>query len=128
MKKYLYLILVVMLLVGITTSNAEVVFQRSQDARVSTWAVANDAGELSTTITTNNRIFGYTYTDSSAGEVGLYDASTLAATITVSEMISEVDCAAGTAVTVMFPLPRNLSNGLVVRQKNTTGCATVYYE
>ena len=128
MKKICSLILVVMLALGIATSCfAEVVYTRGMDARVLTSVVTGATAQLSTAVTTVNRVLGYSFTDSSAGSVGLYDSSAALDTA-VAKLISEATCASGTVVTVMFPLPRNISLGLVTKNSASTGVLTVYYE
>ena len=134
MKKFISLFLVVMFVLSIATMGfADVIYTRGPDSRVSTYTLASTtAGKrtLSTTVTTYNRILGFTYTDSAAGVGSLYDGA-LVATVEASAptyVIGEIAVAAGGTSTIMFPLPRNLTYGLVVGMSTATGCTIVYYE
>jgi hypothetical protein len=128
MKKILSLALVVMFILGIaTTGFCEVYYVRGPDSRVLTECTTGATATLSTSITTNNRIMGIEFTDSSAGSVGIYDTATAGDT-PVTKLILEASCAAGYVSVVMFPLPRNITYGLVVKNSASTGSVTVFYE
>ena len=134
--KILCLILVVMLVLGIAIrSYAEVTFVRGPDARISIEVVNPESQnpQLSTTITTNNRVLGFTYSDSGAGGAYLADYNSEAVDSTTLAAIKaarfgEAYVAAGETVTIMFPMPKSLSSGLVVGINTTTGAVMVYYE
>lgn len=118
----------------IATVRAEINYTRGVDARTSTYVLTKTtAATLASAVTTNNRVIGYTFADGAAGEVALFDCSVAigASTLNVpstSNVFSEVMVIAGGQTTVMFPLPRNISNGLVVKMSTDTGAVTVYYE
>ena len=128
MRKFLSLALVVVFVLSLATMGfAEVVYTRGVDARVLTSVVTGATASLSTAVTKVNRILGFSFTDSSAGSCGLYD-SAAANDTAVTKLIAEATCAAGTIVTQMFPLPRDLTYGLVTKNSASTGVLTVYYE
>ena len=129
MKKILSLALVVMFVFGIaTTGFSEVVFTRGADARVLTESAAKThTTTLSTNITTNNRILGFTYSDEAAGCGAIYDATAANANAGTG-LIGEIYVAAGTCYTIMFPLPRNITTGLSYAMSTSTGSITIYYE
>lgn len=124
-------ILVVALLVGggfVYADGGSIAYTRGGDARVLTdlhVGVAS-SGTLSTAITSANHVLGWTYTDSAAGGAALYDVATVAARAT-SNQFSEIYVAAGTEETIMFPMPRDITNGLVSACA-TTGFIVIYYE
>lgn len=132
MKKFISLFLVVMFVLSIATMGwADVFYVRGPDARVLTYTLAKTIGTtLSSSVTTNNRILGFAYTDSAAGTGGIFDGATVAAVNAAlgTYLIAEISVAAGGISTLMFPLPRNVSNGLVVSMSTATGCILVFYE
>jgi hypothetical protein len=132
MKRILSLFLVVMFVLSIATMGfADVIYTRGPDSRVLTYTLAQTAvTTLSSTVTTYNRILGFTFTDSAGGTGSLFDGATVA-TVQASDttyLIGEIKVAAGGTTTVMFPLPRDVKYGLVTRQSTATGCLIVYYE
>lgn len=133
MKRIISLALVVIFGLGIATSFAEVTFTRGSDARVLTYTLAGTATATLTSLTTNNRILGVSVSDSSAGAFGVFDYATLAAynaetSYSGTDLIIEVYCAAGGVGVLMFPLPKNITNGVVVKLTNSTGSGTIFYE
>ena len=133
MKKILSLILVVIFVLGLTTSYADVVYTRDYDARTLTYTLAGTDVATLTGLTTNNRILGVMVSDSSAGAFGVFDYATLAAynaetSYSGTDIIIEAYCAAGGVSVVMFPLPKNISNGVVAKLSNSTGSGTIFYE
>ncbi len=132
MKKTLSIILAVMLMFGLTASAfAEAMYTGGVDATVKIQSAA-PAGPgascvtLSTVITAGNKVLGFTYTDSAAGTVGLWDAASTGASASTNR-IGEVSVAAGTAETVIFPFPKKLDNGLTWASTTATGNLTIYY-
>lgn len=85
------------------------------------------AAQLSTTITSDHRIYGFSYSDSSAGVCGLYDSSAVIGGTGITALKGEINVASGAAETFMFPFPLNLANGLVTIISNTTGACSIYY-
>lgn len=133
MKKILSLSLAVVLLGLIAApfvgkAKADVLYTRGTDARLYTYVVPNTStATLSSTITTNNRILGFVYSDSAAGVSTLFDSSS-ASTLTTSLIFAEAHVAAGTQSIQMFPLPKALNNGFVTKNSTSTGVLVVYYE
>ena len=127
---------VVMALLTAGNSFAQAVYSRGPDARMKTEGISGTtAPTLSTNITTNNRLIGYEFSDSAAGNTALFDvaaaqsasgSTTLAPS--TSNVFSEVDVIAGGNIVKVFPLPRNIVNGLVTKNSATTGKLVVYYE
>ena len=116
-------------------SSAAVDTSRGMDARIKTEALSGTtSATLSTAVTINNRIIGYTFTDSSAGNTAIFDASETVGTSSstndpdTTNVFGEADVIAGGNVTVIFPLPRSLTKGLVMKNSATTGKLIVYYE
>ena len=138
MKKALFYIslAVVVSFMIVGNSFAQVLYNRGTDARLKTEGISGTtAPTLSTAITTNNRIIGYEFSDSAAGNTALFDvvaaqsasgSTTLAPS--TSNVFSEVDVIAGGNVIKIFPLPRTIVNGLVTKNSATTGKLVVYYE
>ncbi len=136
MRKFLSLILVVMVSLLITASaNAEVVFTRGIDSRVLTDFIEAKAN-LNCTLSdagVRNRILGFSYSDSGAGGAFLADIASAAGTVANNLLIqaarfAEIYVAAGGTNTLMFPLPRDVTNGVVVGIGTTTGAVIIYYE
>ena len=135
MKKLFLIALAVTMVFIARVSTAGVDTSRGMDSRVKTEALSGTTSPtLSTAVTTNNRIIGYTFTDSSAGNTAIFDASEATGLSTSSNdpdttnVFGEADVIAGGNVTVIFPLPRNLTKGLVMKNSATTGKLIVYYE
>ncbi len=135
MKKMLCLILAVMMIFIARMSFADASYPRGMDARIKTEPLSGTAAAtLSSNVTTNNRVIGYTFSDSSAGNTALFDASeaTGSASSTndpdTTNVFGEADVIAGGNVTVVFPFPRALTKGLVMKNSATTGKLVVYYE
>lgn len=128
MKKLSLIILAVIMLVSARVCSADVVYTRSTDARIKVEVTQSSVYPvLSTTITTANRVIGFTYSDSAAGKATLFDVAT-AATAAAANAFGEVNVAAGGTTTVMFPYPKEIDNGLVTFQTTTTGTLIIYYE
>lgn len=129
MNKKLSLALVVMLVLSIATwVCADVVFTRGPDSRVSTYvSSATSAGAVSSTVTTNNRVLGFTYSDSLPSSVSIYDGSAFSDT-SAGNLIAKLFVAAGGSNSIMLPLPRNLTKGLITVMSTATGAVEVYYE
>ena len=129
MKRILSLILAVMLVVSAAgILSAEAVYNREPGARILTYNLSRtQVTTLVSSITSNNRIIGYKFSDTAAGTVALYD---LAATgsVTSTNQIDEGMVIAGGSLTVIFPMPRAITNGLVVQMLNSTGSITIFYE
>ncbi len=131
MKKLMSLALVVMFLLSIATMGfAEGVYNRDPGYRVKILNLADVAlynATLSSTIITGNSVLGFTFTDSSAGSVVLYDVAA-AASRGNSTIFGEVKVAAGTSQSIFFPFPKKIDNGFVAASTNQTGALMVYYE
>lgn len=132
MKKLFYFILAVMMLFC-TAGNvkADVLYARSSDGRVKTYTQFDSATSTlvsSSVIGTNNRIIGYTFSDSAAGDVCLIDASAATTAPATTNVMAEPTVAAGGVTTVIFPLPYQIQNGLVIDMSTATGQVTIYYE
>ena len=133
-KKIIFSILLVvaaMLAFTMTKSYASGVgTQMGPDARVLTYCVGyTSTATLSSTVTTRNTVLGFTYTDSAAGTGTIWDlaAAASAGSSSSTYVMGEISVAAGSTQTVLFPLPRKLSNGLVVKCSTSTGSLIVYY-
>lgn len=132
MKKILLIFVVMM--IGITIVKAQGLYNRGVDSRISTYVLTKSStATLASAVTIYNRIIGYTFADSAAGEVALFDTNvalgpTTATGPSTSNVFSEVMVAAGGQTTILFPLPRNTNLGLVVKMSTGTGAVTVYYE
>jgi len=130
MKKVFGIILAIMMLACLAgTGHADVQYTRGTDARIKTETVINTAtATLVSNITTNNRVIGYTFSDSAAGNVALIDASGVGTAPTAANTFAEPHVIAGGLTTVVFPFPRNISSGVVVDMSTSTGTVTIYYE
>jgi len=128
MRKILAILLAVMI-IGSAAGllSAAPVYYGEPMQSVKTYTVALTAGKtLSSSVTTQNRVLGFTFSDSAAGAGAVMD-NVDAATAGDSTVFGEVYVASGTAETVMFPFPRKITSGLVVMSTNATGTITVYY-
>ncbi len=129
MKKFLSLVLVVMMLLA--TSNAHAVIMKSPDARVKTavWVGIDSATSSNgVTLGSNNRVVGYQITGTAAAVAGLYDATSVGAA-TNSTIFDEASAAADASSNpVWYAAPKNLTNGLTVVTNASTTIITVYYE
>ena len=129
MKKIVSLILAVMLVISAAgLVCADVVYNREPGARIKTYNLSRSAVlTLVTSITSDNRIIGFKFSDTAAGTVALYD---LAATgsVTSSNQFDEAMVIAGGTVNEIYPLPRAITNGLVIQMLNNTGTITIFYE
>jgi len=133
MKRLSIVILAIALLTtfaGISFASGGVAYSRDPGARLQTQVFTSCEGQtLSSTISTQNRILGYTVSDSAAGWGAIYDDSSASGgDVTSTYRIGEIRCAAGTAETVWFVLPVALSRGLKVEGSASTTMITVYYE
>lgn len=80
------------------------------------------------TITSDNRILGFTLADvSSASFAALHDSTSIAGCLTTN-VIGEASCASGYTSTVMFVMPIEIDNGITVYFSSATGTVVVYYE
>lgn len=129
MKKIISLILAVMLVISAAgLLKADVVYNREPGARIQISVTVTAQGQkLVSAIGVNNRVLGFTFADSSAGWCALYDAAA-STSASSTNVFGEAYVAAGGVNTVMFPLPRNIANGVVVGTNNSTGTVMVYYE
>lgn len=129
MKKILFFILAVMVMISaVGILNADVVYNREPGARIQIAVVTTAQGQnLVSAIGVNNRVLGFTFADSSAGWCALYDSATAGGAASTN-VFGEAYVAAGAVNTIMFPLPRNITNGVVVGTNNSTGTVMVYYE
>lgn len=75
----------------------------------------------------DRRIYGYTCTDSAAGECALYDVADSTTNVAVANLIGETQVAAGKPETIRFRWPLKLTTGLVGLIENSTGRILVYY-
>ena len=134
MRKYFSLILAVMIVLAVAGYvSADVVYSRSPDARVSIYVATSTtvlAGDSSTTISSVNRILGFSYSNSAAGTVGLYDDTSIANmnTNTTTHLFAETTVSAGGVSVVMFPLPYQVNRGVMVHSSSRTGVTNIYYE
>lgn len=132
MRKILSLALVAVICFCIATIGfAEVQFNRGPDSRILTESRSGaNTAVLSTSVTSKNRIFGFSCSDSAAGSCGIYDAASVAVVLADhgTYLIGDIYVAAGTVGTMMFPMPRDIVNGLVTSLQLATGAMTVYYE
>lgn len=129
MKKILaFFLAITVVLVIARYSSADALYTRGTDGRVQTWVWTNStAATLSTTVGTNNRILGYSFSDSAAGNFVMYDSATTGGVL-LANAFAEADVIAGGNTQLMFPMPKNLSNGLVVKNSTTTGKLVVFFE
>ena len=86
MKKFIFVILAVMMVLGIVASNSSAVILQSPDARLKMEVFTNDG--VATVITNANRILGYKLTGTAANTAGLYDTTALG-TATASTLFDE---------------------------------------
>lgn len=134
MKKLLAIILAVGMLLFLTAKSvqADASYVREPGYTVKIQSVAPagpgaTAHQLSSVITAGNRVLGFTYTDSAAGTIGIWDAATTA-TAGATNRIGEVSVAAGGTGTCIFPFPKQITLGLVYSSTTATGNVTIYYE
>ena len=119
-------ILVVALLIGGGLAYADgIAYTRGAGDRILT-EVFEGSGDVASSIDTSNIILGFSVSDSSAALVGLYDQTST--TASASNLFAEGYVAAGTSLTIFFPLPKALTTGLMVSGQNTTTVTIVYYE
>lgn len=134
MKKTLSIILAVMLLLGVTASiYAEATYTGGVDALIQIQSVAPagpgaTAQQLSSVIVAGNRILGFSYTDTAAGTIGLWDSAAIGSGCSATTRIGELSVAAGTAEELMYPFPKKLDRGLVYSSTTATGNLTIFYE
>lgn len=127
MKKIsIFTLAVMMLLVTASRVFADGMYTKSPDfnTKVEPLSVST-INVASSNITTGNRVFGFTFSDSTAGVVGLYDCTSIT---TVSNNFGEAYVAAGGVATVIFPFPKKIVNGVVIGGTNATGRVIIYYE
>jgi hypothetical protein len=132
MKRFLFVILAVMLLTGIAVSQAQAGIMTSPDARIksSVWVGITSNGATPTSgsaITSANRIVGYSVTGSSNPAAGLYDASGLSTALDAT-LFDEAAAASNSESRVWYPAPKALVTGLSVINNASTTVTTVYYE
>ena|SRR3990167_1356955 len=131
MKKIFFLALAVLMLAGIASpAFAEIFVTRAPGSFAKVVVAVFSSGEgreLNSTVTIQNKILGVSYTDSSAGHGAIYDSATNTGASS-SNLIAEVFCAAGQVSTIIFPMPVEISNGLVTCPRNSTGVVMVWYE
>ena len=126
MKKFIFVILAVMMVLGIVASNSSAAILQSPDARLKMEVFTNDG--VATVITNANRILGYKLTGTAANTAGLYDTTALG-TATASTLFDEAGIdAEGANDIVWYPAPKSLTNGLTIVTSATTCVLTVYYE
>jgi hypothetical protein len=133
MKKLFMIILAIAMLAtfaGISFASGGVAYSRDPGARLKSEVFTTCEGQsLSSTITTQNRILGYTVSDSAAGWGAIYDDSSASGGgVTSTYRIGEVSCSAGSSETVWFVLPVEITRGLKVEGSASTTMITVYYE
>jgi len=130
MKKLFILTLAIGMLLSVAgLANAEITSARDAGARLSSEIfTGSNLSQVSTTITTDNRILGFSVTDSAAGSGGLYDTSTEANVDAGTGVFAEAYCAAGAVSTINLILPRKIANGLGICKSATATVVIVYYE
>ena len=121
MKRYLLLGLLSVVMAGTAHALPEDLI--TTDNIVSTAATSVVAGSACADV--GKRIYGYDFTDSSAGYVGIYDAGVVAARAGTGEF-SITNVAANEVSQVRLPLPRLLVTGFSALFKNSTGSLVVY--
>lgn len=133
MKKLFLGLVVMFVMSGITTGYAEVHYLRGPDSRISiqclqgTNYMNSPGAQLSSSIVAGHKVLGFSFTDSSAGGVGIYDEDAAAGRIG-GNLFGDTYVAAGGVSTIMFPLPKTVVSGVVVAFSNATGAVTIYYE
>lgn len=78
------------------------------------------------TVSADALIYGFDFTDSSAGQAALYDGTSAQAK-SGTGVFAEANVAANGLSQVRFPLPRKLTTALVANFTNATGRVVVYY-
>jgi hypothetical protein len=141
MRRLILLSLAVMMMVGLTAGSVSAtgaLFTLSPDFDFKSTAItlgsSDDADQDNTvaistsTITTRNRILGFSITTSAAAavSVGLYDGDATT-DATTANVIAEHGCAAYGSDTLWFPMPKTISNGVVIYGSNDAIQVTVYY-
>ena len=126
MRRFLYLILAAMIVLSAASAYAITQFNAGQRVKTHIVSAAYEAVS-SSTISTSNRLLGYTYTDSSAGRVSIYDSASVSG-VTATNVIVEDGVIAGSSVTIWFPYPVDITAGIAVVQTANTGRVTLYYE
>lgn len=124
MRKILFALLLAAV-VGLAAAPIAAYAQSQPDYVLNVEVISGE--NAASTITADNRILGYTFSDSAAGIVGLYDGTSGGAHATTTYLFAETRVAAGASETVMFPYPKKLETGLYVVQAST-GVLMVYYE
>ncbi len=135
MKRLLFVVLAVMLLVGVavSTSQADLNLAVGAIIKTSVWTGTTADGTTPTAgsaLTAGNRIIGWSITGSSNPQAGLYDTTTALAKAG-SGIFDEPACASNNQHTVFYPAPKVLDTSLVViRNSLTAGYCTVvvFYE
>lgn len=132
MRKYLFVILAVMLLLGVAVSPSQATIMNSPDARVRTavWVGIASNGPTPTSgtaLSTLNRIVGFRVTGTSNPAAGLYDITAVAATAN-SNLIDEAAAASNSESVTWYPAPKTITTGLCVVNNASTTVTTVYYE
>ena len=126
MKKILFLILMVMFVLTMTISSYGVQ-QFNSDQRIQT-EVVTDQYALSTTITTNNRLLGYRFSDTNYGTIKIYDSAAVSDTQAGYLRIVDRSGVNTSSVGQSFDYPMEIKRGIVTRMGTTTGTVVLYYE
>ena len=134
MKKYLYLALVVMFVVvtaGVCYGDGGgALYAHGPDDEIEMEVlVSTAAGSCieASSISTSNRILGYTFLSTTAGSMGLYDATT-ANTKAGTGVIVEDSVIANSANTVWFPFPKKVDTSIRAIFSASDARLTIYYE
>ena len=127
----LFLILVVMLMVtGICFADGGSLYRNGPDDDLQSEVfVSTAAGSLKTpsTIGTQHRLLGYSFISTTAGVVGVYDATTANA-VAGTGLIFEDSTIANDCHTVWFPFPKKIVTSIRVIFSAADGKLTLFYE
>ena len=130
MRKNILFSLVALVTLGLVALKLTPAFaaSNSPDAAVGTYTLSATATATLASLPTGARLLGYTYAEGTAGGFVSLNDSAIAGTINSTTVFSDVISAANYTTTVVYPLPKTLTNGLVVKMSDSTGVITVYYE
>ena len=131
MKKYLLLVLV--LAVMLVTSGevfADALYSNSPDDNVSIEVLTSTAAgpvKAPSNINSNHRLLGYLFFSTTAGNVGIYDA-TQANAMAGTGLIGEDSVIATGSTQTWFVFPYDIGTGIQVIFSAADGVITLYYE
>ena len=131
MRKYfLFALILAVMLVTAGTAYADALYSNSPDDNLSIEVLTSTAAgsiKAPSNITSNNRLLGYLFLSTTAGTVGIYDA-TQANAMAGTGLIGEDSVIATGSTQVWFAFPYNISVGIQVIFSAADGVITLYYE